>query len=325
MLKKRVKPMTKITWRWMIALVVILVQLGLSRTATAKVVDRIVAKVNNEIITLSELNMLAKSIEARSGIKPTKEKGKQIQRQMLEMLIDRKLAKAEAKRRGIQVSPKELNETLAQFKQRNHIPDDQALAKALSKEGLTLKEFKGEIADQLIQNQLIQMIVRSKVMVSDAEVRRFYDERFKNSRGGSQVHLLTLRLPYPPGATEAQKEETKQKVEEILSDIKRGATFGEAAAKYSLTPTDVGYVAQSDLDPRLADYLANLKPKQVAPVAMPGGFQLVQVLGHRRGETRSFEEVAPRIRQMLTQEAMQKQFSEWVKTLRAKAHIKIML
>jgi len=139
------------------------------------------------------------------------------------------------------------------------------------------------------------------------------------------VHLLTLRLAFPPGATDAQKEEIKQKAETILGEVKRGESFIEAAKKLSLSPTDVGFVSQSDLDPRLGEYLDKLKEKEVAPIATPEGFQLIQIIGRRSGEPRPFEEVAPAIRNMLQQHEMEKYFGEWVKTLREKAHIKVML
>ena len=167
------------------------------------------------------------------------------------------------------------------------------------------------------------VVVRSKVSVNDAEVRRLYDQRFKHS--GTKVHLLALRLPFPPGATNEQKEEIKQKTETILKAVKRGESLRAAAGKFSLKPSDVGYVQQSDLDPRLAEYLGQLKPKEVAPVETPEGYQLIQVLDRLSGEPQPFEAVAPQIRNILIQQEMGKYFSEWVKTLRAKAHIKIML
>jgi peptidyl-prolyl cis-trans isomerase SurA len=314
--------MTKIKGIWISALVVVLIQLGLARTGTAEVVDRIVAEVNDDIITMSELRNMEKSMQAQSGVKPG-HLDKRVQREMLEALIDRKLAKVEAKRRGIKLAPKELDETLNRFKQRNNIPDDETLAKGLASQGLSLKEFKQQIADQIIQDRLLAVAVGAKVVVSEAEVRRVYDERFK--QGGVQVHILTIRMPFSPGATAAQKEETKQKAEAILKDVNRGVPFAQAAGNHSLTPTDVGFVSQNDLDPRLAEYLAKLKPKEVAPIATPEGFQLIQVAGRRSGEARPFEEVAPEIRRMLNQQNMEKEFTEWVKTLREKAHIKIML
>jgi len=295
----------------------------LAGTGVAEVVDRIVAVVNNDIITMSELQNMAKTIEAQSGVKPTGQDQKKMMREMLEALVDRKLAKAEAQRRGIVVADKEVDEALARFKQRSNIPDDATFAKGLSQAGLSLKEFRQQIADQMTQERLLVVVVGAKVSVSDAEVRRLYDQRFK--KGGTQVHLVTLRLPYPMGATQDQKEATREKAETILNAVKRGESFAEAAGKQSLTLSDVGFVSQNDLDPRLAEFLNQLKPKEVGPVATQEGIQLIQVKGRRSGEARPFEEVAPEIRRMLQQQEMEKYFTEWAKTLREKAHIKIML
>jgi peptidyl-prolyl cis-trans isomerase SurA len=317
------KSMTKTEGRLLIALAAVLIQLMLVGTGVAEVVDRIVAHVNDEIITMSELENMAKSVETQAGDKPKGQDAKKMQREMLEALIDRKLAKAEAKRRGIVVADKEVNDAMAQFKKRNNIPDDETFAKGLAQAGLSIKEFRQQLADQMTQERLLVVVVGAKVSVSDAEVRRLYDQRFK--KGGTQVHIVTLRLPFPAGATEAQKDEIKQKAETILAAVKRGESLAAAAGQFSLKPSDVGFVAQSDLDPRLAQYLDQLKPKEVAPILTQEGIQLMQVVDRRSGEARSFEEAAPQIRQILQQQEMEKSFADWVKTLRDKAHIKIML
>jgi peptidyl-prolyl cis-trans isomerase SurA len=306
-----------------IALVAVLLPLTLGGMAAAEMVDRIVAEVNNEIITMSELQNVTKTIEAQSGMKPRGPDEKKVQREMLEGLIDRKLAKTEAARRGIKITDKEMDEALARFKQRNNIPDDEAMAKGLSQAGLSLKEFKQQLTDQMTQERLMTMVVGSKVVVNDAEVRRLYDEKFK--RGGNQVHLVTVRMPYPPGATSEQREATRQKAETLVNAVKGGESLTDVAKRFSLAPTDVGFISQSDLDPRLAEFLDRLKPKELAPVATPDGFQLIQLMGRRSGEPRPFEEVAQDLRRMLQQQEMEKYFGDWVKTLRDKAHIKIML
>ena len=315
--------MTKTEGRLLIAFAAVLIHLTLAGTGVAEVVDRIVAVVNNDIITLSELQNMTKSIETQSGAKPTGQDEKKIQSEMLEALIDRKLAKAEAQRRGIVLADKEVDEAMARFKQRNNIPDDATFVKGLSQAGLSLKEFRQQIADQMIQERLQVVVVGAKVSISDTEVRRLYDQRFK--KGGAQVNIVTLRMPYPIGATQEQKEATKEKAEAILNAVKRGESFAEAAGKQSLTLSDVGFVSQNDLDPRLAEFLDQLKPKEVGPVATQEGIQLIQVKGRRSGEPRPFEEVAPEIRRILQQQEMEKLFTEWAKTLREKAHIKIML
>jgi peptidyl-prolyl cis-trans isomerase SurA len=317
------KSMTKIEWRLLITLAAVLITLMLAGKGVGEVVDRIVAEVNNEIITLSELENMAKSIEAQAGGQPKGPEAKKMQREMLEALIDRKLAKAEAKRRGIVLSDKELDAAMAQFKQRNNIPDDETFAKGLAQAGLSVKEFRQQLADQMTQERLLVMVVGTKVSINDAEVRRVYDQQFK--KGGTQLHIITLRMPFPSGASEAQKEEIKRKAETILAGVKRGESLAAAAGQFSLKPSDVGFVAQSDLDPRLAEYIEKLKMKEVAPILTQEGIQLMQVVDRRSGEARPFEEAAPQIRRILQQQEMEKYFAEWVRTLRDKAHIKIML
>jgi peptidyl-prolyl cis-trans isomerase SurA len=317
------KSMTKTEGRLLITLIAVLVQVALVGRAAAEVVDRIVAQVNDEIITMSELQNMAKTIEAQSGVKPKGQDEKKMLREMLESLIDRKLARAEAKRRGIVVSDKEVDEAMNRFKQRNNIPDDETFAKGLSQAGLSLKEFRQQIKDQMTQERLLMVVAGAKVSVSDAEVRHLYDQRFK--QGGAQLHIVNIRMPYPMRATQAQKDEIKEQAESIVNAVRQGESFEGAAAKFSLKPSDVGFVSQSDLDPRLAEFLDKLKPKEVGPVMTQEGIQLIQVLGRRSGEARPFEEAAPEIRRILQQQEMEKYFTDWVKTLREKAHIKIML
>lgn len=315
--------MTKISKRQVLVMGACLVLLLLPQAGLAEVVDRIVAEVNDEIITLSELQNMARTMEAQTGMKPTGRESREMQRQMLEALIDRKLAKAEAKRRGITVSDKELDQAMAGFRQRNNLADDAALSKALSQAGLTLKELKQRIEDQIIQDRLLTITVGKKVAVSEADVRRIYEGKFKE--GGAQVHLRVMMLPFPPGGTEAQKEELKNRAETILKEVKQGGFFPDVAQKHGVSATDLGFVALNDIDPRLAEYISSLKPGEVAPVQTPEGLQIIQLAGRRTGQARPFEEAAPEIRKMLMQQGMEKNFLEWVKTLRGKAHIKVML
>jgi len=294
-----------------------------ARNGSAKVVDRIVAEVNDEVITMSELQKASRSVEDQQGISPKGTEGKDIERQMLESLIDKKLAKAEAKRRGIKIEDKEVDAALENFKKRNHLPDDESLNKALAKAGITLKELKQNIADQLTQDRLLVMAVGLKAMVSEAQVRQVYEEKYKE--GGAQLHLCAIKMDMPPDATEAKQEEIKRQADTVLKEVRDGATFPEVAKKYSLMETDIGFVSANDLEPKVAEFLGRLSPKGVAPVMTPQGIQLIQLLERRSGQARPYEEVAPEIRRVLTQKEMEKQFSVWVKTLRENAHVKIML
>jgi peptidyl-prolyl cis-trans isomerase SurA len=310
----------------LIALFVCLIQLFLARPSFSEVVDRIVAEVNDEIITMSELQNMAKGYEAKLGVKPTPREDKELQRKMLDALIDRKLARAEAKKRGIELTEKEKTEAMARFMRRNHLSDEEALKKALSQAGITMQEVKQQLFDQLIQERLLAATVGSKVTVREEDVRKAYDELAREDAGGAaRLHILTAKLPFPPGATEAQKAEIKQKAEMIIKDTQAGTPLLEVARKYSAEGTDMGFMALEDINPTLASHLSQAKPKDVVPVETPGGFQFFQLVERRAGHIPSYEEAAPRIRDILLQKDLSKHFDEWVKGLRAKAHIKIML
>jgi peptidyl-prolyl cis-trans isomerase SurA len=311
--------------RLLILAIVCLGQLCLASPGAAEVVDRIVAQVNDEIITMSELEAMTKSIEVASGLKPTPKEDQALRRQMLESLIDQKLAKAEAKKRGINVSDKEVDQALADFKKRNNIPNDEALNQALSQAGLTMKELRQRLSDQIQQERIVAVMVQSKVTIPEAEIRRYYDESAKEGGGRNQAHLRVIQLPFPQGGTQAQRDEVRAKAEALLKDVQQGVPFAEAARKQGAPETDMGFVSLNDLNPQLVEHLNRLKPKEVVPIQTAQGFQMVQLLERRSGPVRTYEEMAPEIRRALMRKEMEKYFSDWVKTLREKAHIKIML
>jgi parvulin-like peptidyl-prolyl isomerase len=242
----------------------------------------------------------------------------------LEDLIDQRLAKAEAKRRGITASDKDLEQSLQDFRQRHQLADDAALAQALGQAGMSLSEFKQQVADQILQERLMLVIVGAKVKVSEGDVRNFYDREYPKG-AGELMHLKIITISYPPEATPAQKDELQQKVESLLREARQGVSFEELRRKYDLNMQDLGFIPIGDLDPQLVGFLKGLRPGEIGPIKSPQGFQLAQLVARKSGQPQSFEEAAPQIRRFLRTREMRKQFAEWVKGLREKAHIKIML
>ena len=293
-----------------------------STTGRAEVVERILAVVNDEVITKSEVDQMAKAMQGQPGVK-LPGNPKDLQKDLLEALIMQKLAKAEAKRRGITVSDKEVDQAFAEFKKRNNIDSDDVLAKALAKEGMTIKGLKQQISDQMTQERLVGIVAAGKAVVTDKEVHDFYDKDYPKT-GGGQIHLKVLNMPFPPGATDAQKQEIKNKAEMILQEYHKGVSWDQLRDKYNVALQDMGFIAESDLDPELAQFLGKVKTGETAPVQTLSGFQLVQVVDRKDAKTRSFEEAAPQIREMLLRREMEKTFKEWIKGQRDRSAIKIM-
>lgn len=308
--------------------VIFLVGVGLAifcNTAAAEVVERIVAVVNEEVISMSEVEQMAKVIQSQPGMKLPPGSGKDLQRRLLDALILQKLAKVEAKRRGITVTEKEVDKAIEQFKKRNNIPDDETLSRMLAKNDLTLKGFKQQLADQMTHDRLLAIVAGSKVVVTDEEVRRFYEQEYPKT-GGKQIHLRMINIPVPPDATAMQKQELKKKAELIIQEERRGIPLEELSRKHGVLIQDLGYVAERDLDRDLAQFLSGVKAGEMVPVETLEGFRLVQVVNRREGgASLSFEEAAPQIRALLQRREMEKTFKEWIKGQKDRAHIKIMM
>jgi len=292
-------------------------------TARAEVVERILAVVNDEVISKSEVDQMAKAMQGQPGLR-LPANPKELERQLLDALIIQKLAKAEATRRGITVADKEVEQAFTEFKKRNNIPDDETLAKALAKEGMTVKGLKQQMADQMTQERLVAIVAAGKAVVTDSEVRTFYDKEYPKTSGG-QVHLKVLNMPFPPGAGDAQKEEVKKKAEVILTEYRKGVSWETLRDKYNVVIQDMGFISESDLDPELVQFLGKVKTGETAPIQTLNGFQLVQVVARRDSKSRTFEEAAPEIRELLQRRHMEKTFKEWINGQREKSHIQIMM
>jgi len=310
------------SWGRVLVLLGLFLAIGLS-TARAEVVERILAVVNDEVITQSEVDQMAKSMQGQPGVRLPADP-KALRKELVNALIMQKLAKAEAKRRGITVSDKEVDQAFAEFKKRNNIDSDEVLAKALAKEGMTIKSLKQQIADQMTQERLVAIVAAGKAVVTETQVKAFYDKEFPKTTGG-QIHLKILNLAFPPGATAAQQEEVKKKAEAILQDHRKGVPWDQLREKYSVMLQDMGFISESDLDPELAQFLGKVKTGDTAPIQTASGFQLVQIVARKDSKSRSFEEVAPQIRDLLQRKEMEKTFKDWMNSQKDRSLIKVMM
>lgn len=293
---------------------------------SAKIVDKIVAQVNDEIITLSELEQVTKYSQGKPGASPTDNEA--YRRQMLDVLIDRKLAKAEAKRFGMTVPEKDLRKALDDIKQRNGFPDDEALSKALAKDGMTMEQLRQQLSEQISQDRLMAVTVKDVPAPAEAEIKRFYEENFKTPE--NRVHIKVITLPVPPEANAAQQEEVRGQAEKALTEAQKGEDFDKLIKQYSKsmpnTPSgDLGFLRQADLDPKFFEFLSSLKQGEVVPLKTPQGFQIIKLVEAKMGVIVGLEEVKPQIIQILQRDKMSQRFSEHLKDARKRALVKIML
>jgi len=290
-----------------------------SFSVRAEVVDEVVAVVNNEVITLSELMRVAQVQFANAD--PSR------YREVLEKLIDQKLIDQATKDMQIKVSEKEIDAMIQGFKENNKITDNQ-LKDALQQQGLTWDEYRKEIREGIRRNQIITQMLRAQINVSEKEINDYYQKHPDNFFEPAQVKLERLFFPVPDQATPEKKKAVSQRTEESLKKIKAGESFQKAAQGLNLpennTSCDVGTYKKGELMGVLDQKAFTLKPGEISNVIDTNkGCYIIRVLERFEEKTKKIEEVHEAISNYLFQQKMEDKLQEWLQELRTNAYIDI--
>jgi len=302
---------------------------------SGEVVDRIVAIVNDDVITLSELNNAfdpyMKRIEASVPAGQEREKvvaeGKAT---ILNRLIDNKLVEQEARKSGIVIKEDEVMGVIRDIlKSRNMQMSD--LLQALNKDGMTFDAYKQEIKEQLQRQQLIRREIRAKIVVTDDEIGDYYRQHRDEYEGKEAIRIRQILLPVPATTDPAIRERARELAESILKRIKNGEPFESLAAQFSQGPAvaaggDIGFVEKGHMLPEVEKVAMNLNIGDVSPVIQSSqGFYIIQVVDKRGAGLKPITEVRQEILMKLEDEKATKKFDQWVAELRNKSLIDVKL
>ena len=298
----------------------------------AVVVEKVMAVVNGDIVTLTEVQeqsiplirrMLAESSD-RSGAPRVDDTEKQI----LERLIDQKLQLQEARSQGITTSAGEVDAYIEDVKKKAKIASEQDFKNALAKEGLTPEKLKKDVEDHLTLLKIVGKEVRSKIIVSEEEVRKAYEDQIDKFVEPTQVRLRYILIPLPQGSSPEEASREKKKAEEVLLKLKQGEDFSQIAKVYSGGPMaetggDIGYVKKGELHPDLDKAAFSLRIGQISDIIpVPNGFVIIKV-EERRTPIQPYVEVADQIRDKIYGNKVEENYQEWTRDLRAKAYIEV--
>ncbi len=309
----------------MVGLLILLVFVGSGRAAET---NRIVAIVNNEIITFLDLEKAIKSLPPSVA---ERERPEEVQKQVLFQLVEQKLVELQIKRLGIQISSEEVEKTIAKIKQDQGLTGAEDFAKALSKQGLTEKEFNDKIKEQIQRYRLISREIGSKIIIPEARIQEFYQKNKAEFQKSEGVHLANILLVISSNDSPEEILGKKKKAEEIWERLKKGEDFSEIAKKYSQDPSasqggDLGVFNLNDLDPILKNTVSTLKKGEFSKVIQsPHGWQIVKLLDIQKGGEVSFTEVRGRILDHLFEEEVNLRFDQWLQQLKERSYIQILL
>jgi peptidyl-prolyl cis-trans isomerase SurA len=304
-------------------------------SSEGRVVEEIVARVNNEVITRSEFEHAKATADedakADCQNRCTPEQLNQLtedrKKNALHELIDQSLLVQRAKDMGISVEPDVIKQ-LDQIRVENKLPSMEALEEAVSKQGLNWEDFKNNIRSGLLTKKVIGSEVGSHISVPKDEIQKYYEEHKHEFIRPEQVALRSIEVN-TAGKDATEVAELKKKADTALKRIKDGEEFGEIAKRYSdgATAKQGGYLGQykrGELSKELEDAVFKMKRNDLTEVMeTKQGFLIIQVLEHYDEGEQSLAKVENEINEKLYEQRMEPALREYLKTLREQSYVVI--
>ncbi len=302
---------------------------------SGRVVEEIIARVNNEIITQSEYEKakVAAADEAKQDCQGhcTPEQ-LQIaiedrQKNALRDLIDQSLLVQRGKDMGISVEP-DVIKKLDQIRIQNNISSMEDLEKAVSAQGVNWEDFKNNIRNGVLTQRVISSEVGSHITIGHDEIEKYYNEHKAEFVRPEQVALRSIDVNTEKKSPE-EIVELKKKAEATLKRIKDGDDFGELAKRFSDGSTAkqggfLGVYKRGELSKELEDVVFKMKKNDVTDVMdTKQGFLILQVLEHYDEGEQTLAKVEPEITDKLYTARMEPAMREYVKTLREQSYVVI--
>lgn len=308
------------------------------RAGNERVLDKIAAVVGDKIILLSEVRALAepamKQLEkAASGgaeLMAADRKDKIIQ-ESLDQMIDDALLDIESKKMEMSVTSEEVDRAMANMARENNI-DVETLTKAIKSQGLDIGSYRKKLRSQILRYKVLNLRVRGRVKISDAEARQYYNDQVRDVRATGTFEGAHILVRVSPNAKAALVAEARKRAEAILARIQSGEDFAKVAQAESddrATVSGGGSLGRQNpgrIPAVLDKVFLDMEVGEIeGPIRTPSGFHILRLNDRDVLGVQPFSEVKDRITAQLAQEEMLRQEKVWFKELRLKTFVDIRL
>ena len=286
-----------------ISLFLLLLVLLFTTYSQAEIVERVVARLNDEIITLTELEKTYRELKSAflgEARLPSR-------RELLERMIENRLLLQEAKREGIKVSEGEVQENIERVK--STFLSEKAFEMALEQEGIEIEDLKKRYEEEIIIKKLIDREVKPEVEVTKKEIRNYYEKNKGRFREEERVKIRHILF------------EDYSQAEKALKRIKSGTNFEEVAkGEYS------GSFKRGQLDRKIEEVAFNLEEGEISPIIKTeSGYHIVNLEKKEEARVKELSEVKEVIINILSSQKMEQKIKEYLEKLKAKQEIEIQL
>ncbi len=316
--------------RGLVLAAVAVVAFPLAAPAGPRTIDRVAAVVNDEMIPVSEVWERAApelgALEAEGQATP--ERRRAAARHALDELIADRLLQAEERAAGVEITDAEVDYAIDDVRRQNGM-DNATFERALASKGQTLSGFKEKMRRDLAAMKLIGMKVRSKIKVSDEDVKAEYARQTKVDEADFEVHARHIVIQVAKDATPAVEQAAQARAQALAQRAQAGEDFVELAKKHSEGPSkadggDVGFFRRGEMVAAFDKVAFTLAPGKVSdPVRSPFGWHVIQVVERRAAKPKEFDQVKDELRDRLWRVQMQRHTEQYVADLRKQAVVDV--
>jgi peptidyl-prolyl cis-trans isomerase SurA len=258
------------------------------RQAKIAVIDRIVAVVNDEVITRYELEERLRLAEKqlRQQGTPLPERAV-LEKQLLERMVTDRVQLQYAKETGLRVDDVELDRAIRRIAEDNRLTPEQ-LRQALERDGVPFEKFRQDIRNEIIITRLREREVNDKIVVTEGEIDNFLSQQQGQEGSDDEYNVSHILIVVPENASPEQIQARRERAERALAQLKGGADFRQVAAAFSEAPDALqgglmGWRPASRLPTLFSERLKTMRPGELSPILRSSnGFHIIK-LNDRRG------------------------------------------
>lgn len=294
--------------------------------AARKVIERIIARVNNEVITQRqferELERLRTQLAQQFSGAELEAKVREATKDLLRDLVDQALMVQKAKDLDINAET-DLIRRLDEIRQSVKLDSLEDLQREVEKQALQWEDFKDGIRRNLLMREVMQREVGRSIIISREEARKFFEEHKKQFESPGGVHLAQILV----SKENRKPEEADKRAKDALAELKAGARWRDVAEKYSDDSTakeggDIGWLKEGTVAPLIQNAIASLELNEFTEILdTKHGHLILKVLERRSPGVPDFAEVEQRVNEILYSQRMQPALREYLANLRKESYI----
>lgn len=288
----------------------------------ANVVEEIVARVGNEIITKTDLEheqqRLYEELSRRYQGQELDEQFGQQKKMLLEFMVNQKLLEQRAVELHLNVDD-DVNAAIKRLREESNIPNDQALEAALKQEGSTIRELREDFRRRIIQQRILWNYVQGKVNITEDEIKNYYEQHKSDYMTAPKTKIRRYTIVDELST----KDELKVEADKVLAELRSGKEIAPSSFPHLKIDDPVEY-AKTEIDPKIASVLDQTKVGEYSdPVAITSGWSILKVEERKEPELIALEEARSKIYNQLLQSRAEKYQKSFMEDLRKQNYVVI--